>query len=204
MKKYKDSIYINTEDKFAQFELSNTLYRMVKNVKKPYEQIVVVCIGTDRSTGDSYGPLVGHMLSKYTMYNFDLHGTLSEPVHALTLGKTIDQLDQDNALIIAIDSSVGYSNYVGQIGLKYGPIRPGSGVGKTLPSVGDIGISGIVAISGFAPLVMLQSAPLGMVYFMAEKTAHAISYVLYKLQKTQEEKAIKEEPLDLFNTVAVK
>ena len=204
MKRLKDSIYINMKEKYSQFELSNTLYTMVENIQKPYEQIAVVCIGTDRSTGDSYGPLVGHMLSKYTMYDFDLYGTLSEPVHALTLGKTIDQLDQENTLIIALDSSVGYSSYVGQIGLKYGPIRPGSGVGKSLPSIGDIAVSGIVAISGFAPLVMLQSAPLGMVYLMAEKTANAISYVLYKQQMKQQQSDLNEEYQSLYDTVVNK
>ncbi len=204
MKRLKDSIYINMKEKYSQFELSNTLYKMVENIQKPYEQIAVVCIGTDRSTGDSYGPLVGHMLSKYTMYAFDLYGTLSEPVHALTLGKTIDQLDQENTLIIALDSSVGYSSYVGQIGLKYGPIRPGSGVGKSLPSIGDIAVSGIVAISGFAPLVMLQSAPLGMVYLMAEKTANAISYVLYKRQMKQQQPDLNEEYQSLYDTVVNK
>lgn len=166
----------------AQFQLNSILYKMVDNIEKQYEHIAIMCIGTDRSTGDSYGPLIGHMLSKYTMYDFDLFGTLSEPVHALNLEKTIHKIDKEKTLIIAVDSSVGYSSYVGQIGIKYGSIRPGSGVGKSLPSIGDISISGIVAISGFEPLIMLQSAPLGMVYLMAEKTSRAISYVLHKQQ----------------------
>lgn len=204
MKKLNDSIYINMKDLYAQFELSNSLYKMVENIQKPYKHIVVVCVGTDRSTGDSYGPLVGHMLSKYTMYDFDLYGTLLEPVHALTLEKTINQLDKENTLIIAVDSCVGYSSYVGQIGVKYGAIRPGSGVGKSLPPIGDISVSGIVAISGFAPLVMLQSAPLGMVYLMAEKTARSISYVLYKQQMSRKTSKSKKGLENTFDTVVNK
>lgn len=201
MKRIKESIYINMKESWAQFRLSNSLLKMVENIEKPYNNIAIVCIGTDRSTGDSYGPLIGHMLSKFTMYDFDLYGTLSEPVHALTLEKTIQQIDEENTLVIAIDSSVGYSSFVGQVGLKYGAIKPGSGVGKSLPAVGDIAISGIVAISGFAPLVMLQSAPLGMVYQMAEKTSHAINYVLYKQKmKNQSQK----KWLDVYDTAVNK
>lgn len=201
MKRIKESIYINMKESWAQFRLSNSLLKMVENIEKPYENIAVVCIGTDRSTGDSYGPLIGHMLSKYTMYDFDLYGTLSEPVHALTLEKTIKQINEENTLVIAIDSSVGYSSFVGQVGLKYGAIKPGSGVGKSLPAIGDIAISGIVAISGFAPLVMLQSAPLGMVYQMAEKTSHAINYVLYK-QKMKNQ--LQKKWLDVYDTAVNK
>ncbi|NLZ74034.1 MAG: spore protease YyaC [Bacteroidales bacterium] len=182
MKLYNNSIYINTKDKTAQYEMNHVIHTMVKRINKSYKRIAVICIGTDRSTGDSYGPLVGYILSKYTIYSFDLYGTIYEPVHALTLEKTIYKIRQEDTLVLAIDSSVGLSDYVGCIGLKYGAIQPGSGVGKNLPPVGDIAISGVVALSGFAPLIMLQSASLGMVYKMAEKTAMAISYLLYKEQ----------------------
>lgn len=182
MKILKDTIYINMKDDYAQYELNNSIYSMVKNIDKTYKRIAILCIGTDRSTGDSFGPLVGYMLSKYTIYDFDVYGTIHEPVHALNLEETIKKIDINNTLVIAIDSSVGYSEYVGYIGVKYGAICPGSGVGKILPAVGDIAISGIVALSGFAPLIMLQSAPLGMVYTMAEKAARSINYVLYKEQ----------------------
>ena len=182
MKVLNNSIYIDSKDRRAQYELNNCIYELIEKIPKSYKKISVICIGTDKSTGDSYGPLVGYLLSKYTLYEFDLYGTLHDPVHALTLEKAIQQINLEETLVIAIDSSVGYSEYVGYIGVKYGAITPGSGVGKKLPSIGDIAISGIVAISGLAPLLMLQSASLGMVYTMAEKTTHAITYSLYKQQ----------------------
>lgn len=191
MKIMNDSIYINSKDNKSQFELNNSMYAMIRDTKKNYSKIAIVCIGTDRSTGDSFGPLVGYLLSKYTIYTFDLYGTIHEPVHALNLEKTISNIDLSETLVIAIDSSVGYSEYVGYLGLRYGPIKPGSGVGKKLPSIGDISISGIVAISGIAPLIMLQSAPLGMVYTMAEKITRAITYVFYKLQLEKRETQLK-------------
>lgn len=189
VKVFNNSIYIDSKDRRAQYELNNCMDELIEKIPKSYKKIAVICIGTDKSTGDSYGPLVGYLLSKYTLYEFDLYGTIHEPVHALTLEKTIERINPEETLIIAIDSSVGYSQYVGYIGLKYGAITPGSGVGKNLPPIGDIAISGIVAISGLAPLLMLQSASLGMVYTMAEKTTHAITYSLYKHQ-IQKKKSI--------------
>lgn len=54
--------------------------------KEPYNEFIILCIGTDRSTGDALGPLVGHKLinsiSKYN--NVYLYGTLDDPVHAKT------------------------------------------------------------------------------------------------------------------------
>jgi len=55
-------------------------------------------------------------------------------------------------------------------------------VGKDLPPVGDISVSGIVAFGGFAPYMVLQNTSLGLVYKMAEITSNAIKYVLYKQQ----------------------
>ena len=41
-------------------------------------RVVIVCVGTDRSTGDSLGPLVGTHLHKLRSSHFDLFGTLEK------------------------------------------------------------------------------------------------------------------------------
>lgn len=186
-----NTVYIDTNDNLSQYKLNTEIYNLIKNIKKKYSRISVVCIGTDRSTGDSFGPLVGYLLSKYSIYKFDLYGTIHEPVHALNLEETIKKIDSENTLVIAVDASVGRTDYIGRIGIGYGPICPGSGVGKRLPEIGDISICGIVAMSGFMPIAMLQNARLGTVYNMAEKTVHAITYVLYKLQLENKRKSAK-------------
>lgn len=177
----QDSItYFDTREHLVQWRLNETLYRLVEGIDKPYEDISIVCIGTDRSTGDSFGPLIGHMLSKLTLYDFRLFGTFSDPVHALTLPQTLEKINTRKTLVIAVDACVGSPEYVGYIGLGYEPVRPGSGLGKELPAVGDISVTGIVAMGGISPFVMLQNASLGMVYQMAEKTVFALQYALYK------------------------
>ena len=47
--------------------------------------LILVCIGTDRSTGDALGPLVGTKLEQIDIQNLQVFGTLDEPVHALNL-----------------------------------------------------------------------------------------------------------------------
>ncbi|HHV29973.1 spore protease YyaC [Acetivibrio mesophilus] len=175
-------IYFSTHEKMCQYRLNREMYDLVKSLDKQYKRIAVVGIGTDRSTGDSYGPLVGYMLSKSQIYDFDVYGTIIEPVHALNLKETMDKIDTSNTLVIAVDASIGRIDHIGHIGLCNEPIKPGSGVGKDLPPVGDISLSGIVAFGGIAPHVMLQNTSLGLVYKMAEITSNAIKYVLYKQQ----------------------
>jgi putative sporulation protein YyaC len=84
--------------------------------------------------------------------------------------------------VIAVDASVGAPDYVGHIGMGSEPIKPGSGLGKTLPPVGDIAITGIAAAGGLAPFLMLQNASLGLIYNMAEKTFFAIQSALYRMR----------------------
>ncbi|NLD50865.1 MAG: spore protease YyaC [Clostridiaceae bacterium] len=182
-----NGVFINTKDKLCQFELNRELFRLVSSTNKIYQKIAVVAIGSDRSTGDSFGPLVGHMLSKYSIFDYDVYGTIHEPVHALNIVETVSKIDTNNTLIIAVDASIGDFSHVGHIGLSDKPIKPGSGVGKDLPPVGDISLTGIVSIAGIGGLsnILLQTTSLGMVYKMAEITSKSILNILYKLQRNK-------------------
>lgn len=63
-------------------------------------RIVVVCLGTDRSTGDSLGPIAGSSLRKFRSSLFDLFGTLEEPVHAMNLDTTLEQIYSNTACLL--------------------------------------------------------------------------------------------------------
>ena len=189
-----DNFYIDSKDKMCQFLLNKKLCGLVEDVKKEYDRIAVLCIGTDACTGDSFGPLVGHFLSKCTLYDFDLYGTIHSPVHAKNLVDTLSGINLSKTLVIAVDACLGKYSHIGNIGIGYSPVKPGSGLGKSLPEVGDIHIEGIVNISGFHPLLVLQNTRLSIVYSMAEITARAIRYMLYtnrKMKATVTNKSIK-------------
>lgn len=170
----------DTNKDFHQYKLNNKLFELVSNINKKYTKIAFICIGSDRCTGDCYGPLIGYNLSKCTIYDIEIYGTIYKPVHAKNLIETLSRIDNENTLVIAVDSSLGSAQHIGYITIGYGSVKPGLGVSKELPEVGDIFITGIVNISGFMPTLVLQSTSLGLVYNMAEITANAIKSVLYK------------------------
>lgn len=138
--------------------------------------IVFVCIGTDRSTGDSLGPLVGTMLKERKPKSFFVYGTLEEPIHAINLEERLKEifLNHTNPYIIGIDACLGRVKNVGVIQVGEGPVKPGAGVNKDLPAVGDIHITGIVNVSGFMEFFVLQNTRLSLVMKMAKTIANGI------------------------------
>jgi putative sporulation protein YyaC len=138
--------------------------------------IIFVCIGTDRSTGDALGPLVGTRLHACNLSGFHLYGTLEKPVHAVNLQETLDHIrdNHDNPFIIGIDACLGQMANVGNIKVAAGPVKPGAGVRKELPPVGDIHITGTVNVGGFMEFFVLQNTRLNLVFEMANTIAKAI------------------------------
>lgn len=110
-----------------------------------YDDIIIVGIGTDKCIGDCLGPLVGTILRRKN-FNFPIYGTLRRPLHALNLKERVANIKakHPDAFIIAIDACLGEDDDIGTIQIRSGPIDPGKGVGKNLPSVGDLSIIGIV------------------------------------------------------------
>ncbi|WP_059171620.1 spore protease YyaC [Bacillus sp. FJAT-27445] len=138
--------------------------------------IVVVCIGTDRSTGDSLGPLVGSFLEERRLPSFHIYGTLDDPIHAVNLEEKMKEIAEKHfqPFIIAIDACLGRFKSVGVIQVCDGPVKPGAGVNKELPEVGDMHITGIVNVSGFMEFFVLQNTRLSLVVKMAKTIAKGI------------------------------
>lgn len=141
------------------------------------DEIVIVCIGTDRSTGDALGPLVGTKLHELPSHRLQVYGTLEEPVHAMNLNEKMEQIQNTHptSTIIAIDACLGQFSNVGNINVANGPLKPGAGVKKELPSVGTFHITGIVNVGGFMEYFVLQNTRLAVVMKMAEIIASGLS-----------------------------
>jgi len=156
--------------------------------------IVVCCVGTDRSTGDSLGPLVGSQLSKNSPKEFYVYGTLDEPVHAMNLNDKISEIHArfHNPFIIAVDASLGQMSSIGHIQVGDGPLKPGSGVNKELPPVGNIHITGIVNVSGFMEYFVLQNTRLSIVMNMAEVISTSIFHSMQTLHLLRTKPAANE------------
>ncbi|MEH7237926.1 spore protease YyaC [Bacillus sp. JJ1562] len=140
------------------------------------QQIVIFCIGTDRSTGDCLGPLIGTKITEKGLSHFHVYGTLDEPIHAVNLQEKIEEINQrySNPFIIGIDACLGRLKSVGSITIGEGPIKPGAGVNKELTPIGDMHITGIVNVSGFMEFFVLQNTRLSLVMKIANTISSGI------------------------------
>lgn len=152
----------------------NILLEEMKRQRKT--KTLFLCIGTDRSTGDSLGPLIGYKLKEHKMKNARIVGTLDMPVHALNLEHCIKGIQRDfsDYVVVAVDASVGNADHIGYVTLGRGSLRPGLGVSKELGAVGDLFITGIVGSSGNTDPLMLQSVRLSVVMRLADCISKSI------------------------------
>ncbi len=133
----------------------------------------VVCVGTDRSTGDALGPLTGSLLEEEALSGLRVWGTVDSPIHAANLESFIADFDP-SLPVLAVDACLGPRRYVGTVSLAEEPLRPGAGVNKRLPSVGTMHITGTVNMNGFMEFYILQNTRLSRVMRMARWVASGI------------------------------
>lgn len=176
--------YININSQFAFHKFTDALYDLLNDgITRGCKSIVFICIGTDRSTGDSLGPLIGYKINNLRYKNVHVHGNLDNPVHAKNLDEVMKQISAqyNRPIVIAIDACLGRMDHVGYINIGEGSIKPGSGVNKDLTPVGDVYITGIVNFGGFMDFLVLQNTRLSLVMKMADVISMGIRYVLWKI-----------------------
>ncbi len=180
-----NTTYINSNERYALVQFTNCFYKHLIDNMPYHNNLVILCIGTDRVTGDSLGPLIGYKLKKSFSKSATIYGTLDEPIHAKNIKETIDEIYNlyNNPLVIAIDACLGRIDHVGYITIGKGFIRPGAGVNKELPKVGDIAITGIVNFSGVMDMLILQSTRLNIVMKMADIISSGINHGLWKYEQ---------------------
>lgn len=148
-------------------------------------ELVIVCIGTELVMGDCLGPLVGYQLSRHTLANACVYGTLKDPIHALNLKQKMESIKKKHPAshIIAIDASFGSRRHLGTVFIQPGPLYPGLGVSKDLPPVGDISITGIVCTQGPDSNERLKDTPLSLLLPQAEIITEGIIRTLSRFDK---------------------
>lgn len=165
--------------------LSYAFFQHLKNLNSNFSRpVVVVSIGTDRSTGDSLGPLVGTKLAALNDRIY-IYGSLDNPVHASNLKEKMKEIQErfHLPLIVAVDACLGQADSVGSISLTLGPIKPGAAVNKDLPEVGDLSFTGTVNVGGYMEYFVLQNTRLSLVWKMADLISRSIDRG-YKLAET--------------------
>jgi putative sporulation protein YyaC len=150
-------------------------------LKKPdYTEIVIVCIGTNRYSGDSLGPQVGSRLfERFEGHRLvHIYGTLDKPVHALNIHKTVAHIaiKHSRPYIIAVDACLGQYYKIGTLQLVEQPLEPGMSLNKQLPPIGHIHLKGIINNHGPLNHKVLEDTSLT---FVQEMSA-VVSRVLVK------------------------
>lgn len=168
-------IKAHIDDQSAKGEIETQLTDFFSSTQN--RPAVILCIGTDRSTGDALGPLIGTLLTRLNLPELYVFGTLDNPVHATNLEENIKYIHQKftNPFIIAVDACLGRLDSIGCITLAEGPLKPGAGVNKQLPVVGDAHLIGVVNVGGFMEFMVLQNTRLNLVWRMSENISYLIS-----------------------------
>lgn len=172
----------NCEDKSSIFQIRDCLSNEILDVMKQHRDLIILCIGTDRSTGDSLGPLVGEKLKFFLRNRINILGNLETPIHAKNICKTMKKIKStySNPYIIAIDASLGNIQNVGNVIIESKPIFPGSAMNKDLPPVGDLSITGIVNVSGALEFMVLQNTRLYTVMHLADIISSGLYHSIIK------------------------
>lgn len=154
-------------------KLSDYFFKVI-----PFEHpsLLFCCIGTDRSTGDALGPLIGHQLIQDFAFPFPIFGTLEKPLHALNLKDTLNSIHDtyQSPYIIAIDACLSSENQIGKILVHQGPLFPGLAVQKDLPPIGQLSIKGIVNKTSILQAAVLQTTRLYLTTKMSFTIAKAL------------------------------
>jgi len=177
-----ENFSIDSSSLTSYIKITDYLLSELQPIIKFHRPIIFFCIGTDRSTGDSLGPLVGYKLKYFSKNNFYIYGTLENPIHAKNIVNALDEIKSkfQNPYIIAIDSCLGSLNNIGKVFIQKKPLMPGLALNKELPAVGDMSITGIVNISGNFGFLVLQNTRLNTVMNLADSISKGIYYFILK------------------------
>jgi len=181
----RTTTFIYANDHQAKEKISQNISYALKEAKamNDFSEICILCIGSDRATGDSLGPIVGQILQKSIPISCaKIYGTLKMPAHAANILDVLKQIsaENNNPFIIAVDAALSKSpSHAGRLNIGTGSLKPGASVGKDLPDIGHFYITGVVNwalnIESFS---VLQSTRLGNVFEMAEVIAGGIAWAI--------------------------
>lgn len=137
---------------------------------------VFLCIGTEKVFSDSLGPKVGTLLNENMRKPCFVYGLRGQNVTAENLCHCCEFVRKvhPDSQIVVVDAAVGSREQIGHVQISDGGIVPGAATNKNLPSVGDVGIIGIVADRGMEDFYTLNSSKERFVNQVAQFIAKSI------------------------------
>jgi putative sporulation protein YyaC len=108
----------------------------IANIDGP---ILIFNVGDPWTNGDAFAPILGDMLLKRNVkrYGVAVMGTIYDWIGAQGLPEAVEtsKSKHPHRTVIAIDSAIG--RHVGDFSWQHAPLKPGAGLNKNLPAVGD-------------------------------------------------------------------
>lgn len=172
------------QEKFIE-DFKNNLYQEINS--KECIEFVFLCIGTDRMTGDSFGPLVGtklqELLGENNIYNINIYGTLNENVCYTNAKEKIEVINKvhKNACVIVIDAALSNEENIGKIFVHKEKTILGKGLYKSKIEIGNISIKAVVGKSyrlSKYNFTTLQNVSLNTIINLSEIVAEGIMKVI--------------------------
>lgn len=170
--KAMNDICIHHSSEFASAAIKDFLL----NLCSGYENVTFVFIGTDANVGDSLAPMAGSLVHK-TATGVFCYGNLNCPITAKDVPYIAAYIRRAHPLskVVVIDAAVGKKEDVGSIKILPRSIRPGLGVNKNLPPIGDVSVIGVISERSKCNLAMLGYAKVSNVYAMAKAISDGIN-----------------------------
>ena len=141
---------------------------------------VIVCVDTDKVSGDSLGPMVGNLLRHRYAVPCPVFGVEGRTVNGVNLERYKAFLDAHYAgvPVIAVDAALGEEDEVGKIRYRMGGVQAGGALGRKNATVGELAILGVVGVKGTDALSTLLEVPFDLVERLADRIADRIAHVL--------------------------
>jgi len=138
---------------------------------------IILCIGSERATGDALAPLIGTFLRDKFNINTYVYGTLDSSVNAKNIEEIYSFIKTQHSgkKILTIDACVGDISEVGFVKFSNCGLFPRSAIEKQTISYGDYSILGIVDKIEKDPFSVFTTR-LSTVYNLGKKIADAINY----------------------------
>lgn len=174
-----NSIKIDPLSPNSHIAIQKFLNNELKSIIAMNRTIIFLCIGNDRSTGDSLGPLIGDKLKSFRKSYIYIYGTLDNPIYSDNLSSVIININSNfnNPYIIPVYASLGNFESVGKIFISKNQIfRKGLLINKQISGLGNINITGVVNIASCnLDFTILQCTRLSTVMSLADCIINGIS-----------------------------
>lgn len=148
---------------------------------RSYSNIIFLCIGAQRLTGDAFGALVGTRLTNLlrNARKLNVIGTLDNTVSLCNINCVLENIRNNytNPFIIAIDAALSITDNIGKIFVAEGGVKLGSSLNRQSITIGDMSIRGIVGKNcrnANQNLMVLKNVPLNRVVNLADIVSSGI------------------------------